>query len=363
MRIKDSFTSNYGYKPLVKQPIEPPTPVTPVKPKPQGNTPNKLSDLQLLQAATQPMNGNVSYAYQPANVIAANSQPYNGNASFFTPWQPLPTTKPAPGYNKPVNTGVKNNVTNDKFTSAYVNAFPSFLVSGQGLTTVNGQQSIVNNPNAVGDSSRYVPSYIGSGGPGPGDPGYAASVVTYGSPVNNPGFGISIAGGGNPSNPNNGGGNPNDPSNPNNGLDPNYSTSGRGGAVDFKDADWNPALPYRSGGYDIMEVLNNNADMYRTGFNYANNFDGAYLGQIEGYDTAGNPLPQIAGYYVYNGKYYPIDLRSYNKQHNTPTWQQYTGRSVGKGSNGGGGSGGGGSSNPISAGNDDFFQQALNWKI
>jgi hypothetical protein len=144
-----------------------------------------------------------------------------------------------------------------------------------------------------------------------------------------------------------------DPTNPNNGRDPNYFAK--------TDPDKNPGLPYRQGGYSLDEVLNqgtsvNKADWYKTGFDYLNNYKDAYLGKVQGYDPSGNPLPQIAGYYVYGGKYYPINIKAVQDA-KYKSWS-------GSGGGGGGGNSWSGNTNYANQyANSDWFQNMLNWRI
>ena len=141
-----------------------------------------------------------------------------------------------------------------------------------------------------------------------------------------------------------------------NGLAQKWNPTPGFGPLDTTDADWNHGLPYKAGGYDLAEIQRPTAAKYTTGFNYANNFPGSYFSANQGSVT--NPLPQIAGYYVYGGKYYPIDLKRVAQITNNADWRAYN-----SGHSGGGWGDGGSSAYNANNSNSDWFQNMLNWKI
>jgi len=83
-------------------------------------------------------------------------------------------------------------------------------------------------------------------------------------------------------------------------------------------------------GLSLEEVTNSTAANLTKGFDYRNNpgFKGQTVTMPDG-----TVLPQIAGYYITNGRYYPIDLNAVSKMF----------KRIGGGSGGGGREGGGGS--------------------
>ena len=195
-------------------------------------------------------------------------------------------------------------------------------------------------------------------------------------------------------------------------LDSGYFRGGRGGQVDQNDADWNPGRQAKPGGLTLAEILqNNNSGKGRGGLagtdntgKDANNFyhsgesssgfgvqtGNAYItdpttGERRAwdankdyvpvtdangrqvYDSSGKAmtrlvLPQVAGYYIAGGKYYPIDLKKVAQVTNNGAWRQYL-ADTGQGGRGWGGGGGGGGGGGDYSTSDKWIQDALNWRI
>lgn len=107
-------------------------------------------------------------------------------------------------------------------------------------------------------------------------------------------------------------------------------------------------LPWRPEGYTYEEVVNDMARLGRTGYEYDMSIYGNQQQQARALQY-GNPYPdqrQVAGYYWWNGRLYPIDLsqtKSYQKK-----------------SYGGGGSS---NSNIVSSLQDWFVNGFTNWDI